>query len=171
MGNYNPLGRRDGAFKEYQKISFLKKNISDLDDEKVEEFCLVMGKVLKWIQMALEIRCEDVVNRRDTVEYIKQDREQAIKSDAERTKKYESEVAEKKQAFDEAQQAELAKEKESDEPAEDNGESKVAPQFDELEFKVEFELANPEIVIAAQCPEEVDNDYDLTYKPPVVDQE
>ena len=38
--------------------------------------------------------------------------------------------------------------------------------FDEREFKVEFELANPEIVIVSEVKDEVDNDYDLLYKPP-----
>lgn len=173
MGNYNPLGRREGDFKDYQKISFLKANIKDLDEEKVEDFSLCMGKVLQWIKLALDIRIEDIVNRRDTVEYIKQDREQAIRADAERTKKYEAEVAEKKQAFDEAQAAEAEKAKEAgEEPAvDDNGEPKPVPQFDELEFKVEFELQNPEITVAPEPPEEVDNDYDLAYKPPVADTE
>lgn len=96
MGQYNPTGKREGEFKPYQKISFLKTNISDLDEEKVEAHSLVMGKLLKWIQLAIEIRCEDVVNRRDTVEYIKQDREQSMKAEAERLKKFESELAEKK---------------------------------------------------------------------------
>ena len=61
--------------------------------------------------MALEIRCEDVVNRRDMVEYIKQDREQSMRAEAERLKKFEVELAEKKQIFEEAQ-AEAAKEAE-----------------------------------------------------------
>lgn len=65
-------------------ISFLKQNIADLEEEKVEQQSLVMGKILKWIQLALYIRCEDIVNRRDTVEYIKQDREQAMRAEAER---------------------------------------------------------------------------------------
>jgi hypothetical protein len=65
-------------------ISFLKQNIADLEEEKVEQQSLVMGKILKWIQLALDIRCEDIVNRRDTVEYIKQDREQAMRAEAER---------------------------------------------------------------------------------------
>jgi hypothetical protein len=65
-------------------ISFFKQNIADLEEEKVEQQSLVMGKILKWIQLALDIRYEDIVNRRDTVEYIKQDREQAMRAEAER---------------------------------------------------------------------------------------
>jgi len=49
MGTYKPDGPRDGEFKDYQKISFLKRNIQDLDEEKVEDFSMMLGKVLKWI--------------------------------------------------------------------------------------------------------------------------
>lgn len=166
MGTFNPLGKRDGQFKDYQKISFLKKNIADLEEEKVEEFSLVMGKILKWIRLAIEIRCEDVVNRRDTVEFIKQDREQAIKADAERSLKFERELQEKKAAFDENVKAEMAKNQDADD--DENGDQKAnsMPMFDEREFKVEFELANPEIQIVAEVLDEIDNDYDLPYKPP-----
>lgn len=140
MGNYQPVGARTGEFKEYQKISFLKRNILDVDEEKVEEFSMVLGKVLKWIQAALEIRCEDVVSRRDTVEYIKHDREQAIIQEAERAKKYEVELAEAKTAFDEKQAAEAEK----NEGAEGE-EAKEKEQFDEAAFKTEFDANNAEI--------------------------
>ena len=43
--------------------------------------------------------------------------------------------------------------------------------FDEREFKVEFELANPEIIIVSEVKDEVDNDYDLPYKPPSLGEE
>jgi len=84
MGHYQATGQKQGPYKPYQMISFLKQNIADLEEEKVESHSLVMGKLLKWIQLALDIRCEDVVSRRDTVEYIKQDREQAMRAEAER---------------------------------------------------------------------------------------
>jgi len=170
MNNYNPSGQREGEFKEYQKISFLKNNIKDIDEEKVEDFSLVLGKVLKWIQLALEIRCEDVVTRRDNVEYIKQDRAQAELAEAERSRKYQSEFAEKKAAFDETAQAAAAeaKEKEGEEGAE---EAKPAAVFNEEEFKTEFDANNAEVAIVAAVPEEIDNDYDLAYKAPVMDME
>ena len=140
-------------------ISFLKQNIADLEEEKVEQQSLVMGKILKWIQLALDIRCEDIVNRRDTVEYIKQDREQAMRAEAERQKKFELELAERKAAHEEAQ-AEAAKEADEDE------EKKALVPFDEAHFKVEFEKENQPITVQDEPSEEIDNDYDLAYKPP-----
>jgi hypothetical protein len=49
MGSYQPLGSREGDFFDYQKISFLRSNIKELDEEKVQDFSLVMGKLLSWI--------------------------------------------------------------------------------------------------------------------------
>lgn len=54
----------------------------------VEEYLLVMGKLLKWINLALEIRCEDVVTRRDQKEYLKMDRLAAEQASAAREAKY-----------------------------------------------------------------------------------
>lgn len=131
MGSYQPLGSRDGEFKEFQKISFLKNNIKDIDEEKVQDFSLVMCKLLNWIQLALEIRCEDVVNRRDTVEYVKHDREQAKIAQDERQHKYEQELADAKSTFDEKLASDHEPEKNDDEP-------KEQPKFDEDEFKTQF---------------------------------
>lgn len=68
-----------------------------------------MAKIFRWIQLVIDIRCEDVIKRRDAVEVAKQEREHAIKLDNLRKEKYEKELNEKKAAFDEAVDAELAK--------------------------------------------------------------
>jgi len=178
LAAYNPLGSRDSDFKDYQKMSFLKKNLSECADEAVEEFALVMAKIYRWIQLVVDIRCEDVIKRRDAVEVAKQERENAIKLDNLRKDKYEKELTEKKVAFDEAVDAELAKvaaaaEAEKPEPVEGEEPKEEAepaavnrPEFDEREFKGEFDLNNPEIVIPAEVQDEVDNDYDLPYTAP-----
>ena len=75
IASYNPTGRREGEFKDYQKLSFLKSNLKELEDDKIEEFSLVMAKLLKWIHLAIDIRCEDVIKRRDQVEYAKMERD------------------------------------------------------------------------------------------------
>lgn len=125
---------------DYHKISFLKKNIADLEDDKVEDCSLLLGKILKWVRLALEVRIDDVVNRRDTVEYIKQDREQSKKAALDRQKKYDTELADKRAAFEESV------EKQQDEELDENGQpNAAAPAFDEREFNIEFDIANPEV--------------------------
>lgn len=112
MQQYNPCGERPSdqfTFHSYQKLSFLKQNIADIEDDKVEEFSVVMLKLLKWMQLAIEIRIDDVVRRRDAVEIYRYDRANFLKQDEARKEKYEKELAEKKSAFEEAVDAELQK--------------------------------------------------------------
>ena len=71
IGTYNPVGPRDDDYKEYQKMTFLKKNLEGITIEQVEEFSLVLAKLLKWLELAMDLRCENVVDRRDNKEYMK----------------------------------------------------------------------------------------------------
>jgi len=123
-----------------------------------------MGKLLNWIQLALEIRCEDVISRRDHVEFIKHDREQANLQQTERQQKFDQEISEAKAGFDEKLASDNEKDANDDEP-------KDKPKFDEEEFKNTFNEANPEVAQIDEPKEEMDNDYDLSYKPPAMDQE
>ena len=92
MANYNPFGSNHQEFKTYQKMQFLKKNLDSLEDDKVEEYDLVMSKLYKWVSYAIELRCDDVVARRDAIELLKKEREDAIAADSERTAKKEAEL-------------------------------------------------------------------------------
>jgi len=74
MSQYQPIGQRTNEFKEYQKLAFLKKNLAEVEEEKVEDFSLVLRQIYRWINLAIDLRVEDIVSRRDTVEYLKQER-------------------------------------------------------------------------------------------------
>ena len=71
MSNYNSFGPREDEFKEYQKLSFLMKNIESLEEEKVDEYSIILGRIHRWITQALDLRIEDVRNRRDTIAVLK----------------------------------------------------------------------------------------------------
>jgi hypothetical protein len=43
-----------------------------------------MKQIFKWVNLAIDIRIEDIVSRRDTVEYLKADRNQALHLQKER---------------------------------------------------------------------------------------
>jgi len=59
--------------------------------------------------MAIDIRCEDVVTRRDHIEMLKHERQAAVEAEAARSAKYEATLAEAKTAFEEKVDAEMAK--------------------------------------------------------------
>jgi hypothetical protein len=66
----------------------LKRNIDSVDEEKVEEYSVVLYKILAWVKYAIELRIEDVVERRNHKAMLKKEREDAIAGDAERTAKF-----------------------------------------------------------------------------------
>ena len=73
-------------------MQFLKKNLESLEDAQVEEYDLVMSKIYKWVNTAIELRCDDVVSRRDAIEHLKKDREDAMAANTERSAKREAEL-------------------------------------------------------------------------------
>ncbi len=95
MAKYNPLGQSEAEYKEYQKLSFLKKTIESMEEEKVDEYSIILGRIHRWITQALDLRVEDVRNRRDTIAILKHEREQALAEDKSRTEKREAALEEK----------------------------------------------------------------------------
>ena len=96
MSKYNAFGPREDEFTEYQKLSFLQKNIDSVEEEKVDEYSVILGRIHRWITQALDLRIEDVRNRRDTIAVLKYERDQALADDQARTEKREAALEEKK---------------------------------------------------------------------------
>ena len=95
MARYKPFGQRESVFKEYQKLSFLKRTIESIEEEKVDEYSVILGRIHRWVAQALDLRTEDVRNRRDTVAVLKHEREQAVTEDKHRSEKREAALEEK----------------------------------------------------------------------------
>ena len=88
MALYEPIGEKhDEGLKDYQMLAFLKKNIESVEEEKVDEYSVIMGRIHRWVSQALEIRIDDVRSRRDKVATAKHEREVALNDDAIRTEK------------------------------------------------------------------------------------
>ena len=97
MSKYNPLGQRDMEFREYQKLSFLKKLIESVEEDAVDNYSVIMGRIHRWVTTALELRSDDVRNRRDTIANLKAEREQAVAEDKARTERREAALTDKTQ--------------------------------------------------------------------------
>ena len=95
MSEYEPIGQSEEQYTVYQKLGFIKKNIESVEEEKVDEYNIVMGRIHRWVTQALDLRMEDVRHRRDTVATLMHEREVAVAEDKARTKKREEELAAK----------------------------------------------------------------------------
>jgi hypothetical protein len=86
LGEYNPYNSKDGEFKAYQKIKFLKRNIKNYEKsiEQVDEYSIPLGKLFKWLLLTIELRVADVLSRRDLKDRLKEERKLAEEAFAER---------------------------------------------------------------------------------------
>ena len=96
MAKYNPSGQSEKEYKPYGKLSFVSKNIGSVEEEKVDEHSVILGRIHRWVTQALELRMDDVRSRRDNIAYLKYEREQALAEDKARTEKREAALEEKR---------------------------------------------------------------------------
>lgn len=108
MNEYWPLGPKEAEHKEYQKLKFIQSNIDQINEEDVDEYSMTLGKLFRWLLMALELRIEDVTSRKRQKEKEREFRAEAIEQEATRVEKYEAALAEEKEAYEAKMDAERA---------------------------------------------------------------
>lgn len=165
MAEYKFAGPKTQEFRSYEKMTFLKKNL-ELEEEQLEQYSQTVFKLYQWATMSIELRCEDVITRRDNIEELKNAREMAINQANERKEKLDAALNDAKAAFDTKIQDDQAKKAldEGDDGEED--EEADLPQFPLEEFMAEFSATHPEIEIPDPVKDDIDNDYDLPYQAP-----
>lgn len=162
MNEYWPIGPKDGEFKEYQKLKFIRENLEGINEEDVDEYSITVGKIYRWLLMALELRIEDVTSRKKAKEKEREYRADAMEREAERIERYAAQLQEEKDAFD----AKLEQEREAREAKEDDDEGakeeeEADPEFDEEEFKIKFDEENPPIEEPPEVIDDLDNDFNI----------
>ena len=69
IGEYNPFGPKEDEYKEYEKLEFIQNNIEGISPDTVDNFSVALGKLLRWLKFAIEVRIDDVVKRRKKKEF------------------------------------------------------------------------------------------------------
>ena len=162
MNEYWPIGPKEGEFKEYQKLKFIKNNVDAIDENDVDEFSMSLGKLFRWLLMALELRIEDVTNRRQAKNKEREYRADAIEREAERVERYEAALAEEKEAYEAKLEEEKEKKEEKDgEDGADPAEEEEEQPFDEENFKNNFDDENPPIEEPPEVVDDIDNDFNV----------
>lgn len=73
----------------------MMKNIESIDETSVDEYSIILGRIHRWITQALDLRIDDIRNRRDTIAVLKYERDQALNDDKARSEKREAALEEK----------------------------------------------------------------------------
>ena len=61
---FNALGPKQDQFERYQTLNFLERNVEGIQIEDVDAYNLTLGKLFKWVLLALKTRKEDIVRRK-----------------------------------------------------------------------------------------------------------
>lgn len=158
MSEYWPFGPKEDNFREYEKLAYLKKNLEGISEDQVDDYCVALGKLLKWVNMAIKFRMEDVRQRRKASLALKEERQAALDKEKERSEKKQAALEEAKTAFQEKLEVEIQQKK--DEMGEDY-EAEEPPEFDMDEFTIKFDDENPETEIPPEVVDDQDNDINI----------
>jgi len=67
MSLFNPFGQKDGEFKEYQKLHFIRSNIENINEDEVDDYSVAIGRLLRWLKMTIDLRIQNVRLRRKSI--------------------------------------------------------------------------------------------------------
>lgn len=160
MGDYWPIGQKEESYKEYEKLRFIQDNLAAIKVEEVDEYSVALGKLYRWVLLALEVRFEDVKLRRSQAKQLRTQRETAIAEEKARMEKRLSTYEDKKAAFDEQTKADMDQRR-ADYPDEEIDPDEF-PDFDAEEFYAKFDEDNPQTYIPEEVTDDVDHDFNLT---------
>lgn len=176
MSKYNPIGQKKDDYMDYQMLNFLDKNIGSVEEDKIDEYSVILGRIHRWVTQAIDLRIEDVRNRRDTIAVLKYEREQAVTEDLNRTEKREASLEEKQQEHEEKENENAKKFADDQDSADEEGNpiQKLEYERQDLnleEFNIEYDTLNPPVEIPSEVEDHIDNDFDMPYSPPDMQQE
>lgn len=100
LADYQFEGPKDNEFKLYESLVFLKRNIEDFNVQDVADYSQALAHLLIWLRSGLELRVQDVNNRRAAKRAAKALREDAIENEEARVEKRNTYVEEKKEDFE-----------------------------------------------------------------------
>jgi len=162
MADYWPPGPKDEEYREYEKLKFIQANLAGLNEEQVDDYSTALGRVLRWINMAIELRIEDVKQRRAAKRQADAERKEATEKERERTDRRTAAFEEAQAAFNEKADAEWAAKKEAAvEAGEEAPDDDDKPEFDAEEWYAAFDEENFPIDIPEALEEDVDNDFNI----------
>lgn len=96
MGEYWPIGPKEDSYKEYEKMKFIQKNLEGYTEEEIDEYSASLGKLFRWIKLAIEVRIEDVKLRRNQKKALEEKRQKAIEAEKQRNEKRDQQHDEEK---------------------------------------------------------------------------
>ena len=84
MATYNVWGEKKEEYRPYMRINYVEKIISELNQEEVDTYHVGLGKLFKWLKMAIDTRKQDVIRRKAIQKKNREDRSNKEEAKAKR---------------------------------------------------------------------------------------
>ena len=151
---YQPFGQKTDEYKEYEKLAFCRDNLDGIEEDMVDEYSVTLGKLFRWLLFTIDLRIEDVRNRRDKTAKDREARADALEREEERLNRRTEALDEAKEAFN--QQLEAEREARGDDAPEEE-----EPKFDEEDFIARYDEENIPVDIPPEVEDDIDNDMNV----------
>jgi len=122
----------------------------------VDEYSVALGKILRWIRLAIMVRTEDMKVRLSQNKKLREERQEALDKEKERMEKRTAEFEAAKQAWDDKETENKTKKEEDAEAS-----PYEALDFDDEEFYAKFDEENLPIEIPEEVENDIDNDFNI----------
>jgi len=92
LGGYYPFSAKDDEYKEYNKLVFIKDNLESMQEADVDEYSIALGQLMRLLKLAVELRIDNVKERRGLKKKQREDRQDCIDKEAERVNRRSEEM-------------------------------------------------------------------------------
>lgn len=179
MLEFEIMGPKEGKFEKYQTLNYIDKIIEGIEQAQVDDFNHTIGRLFKWLKLAVDNRKADIIRRRALITKARDERDAKIQMQKDRAEKRVKDLEEAEAAFLDQHKEEIdiyneykkklegggeeyGEEEEEEEGADKNKEPPVLPVFNKEEFLAEWDKNNEEIVVEDSTENDIDNDWELT---------
>eukprot|EP00347_Sterkiella_histriomuscorum_P002901 403366357 len=179
--NFNPMGSRDEVtyLPRYQTINFIERNIEGINPEDVDAYNMTIGKLFKWLLLAIRTRKDDIIRRKALQKKAREHRDSQIEKSKAREIQHANDLRDAQQKFLDDHRDEIdaynkyqqdlidrggadRQPTDEDAPADGQQQPPVLPVFNEADWQVQWLNDNPEVQIPEQVVEDKDIDWYMT---------
>lgn len=133
---------------------FCRDNLDGLDEENIDEYSVTLGKLYRWLVFTIDLRVEDVRNRRYKTVKDREARADAQEREEERVGRRAEALEEAKEAYNQQLEAER-------EAREEDAKDEEEQKFNEEDFNARYDEENIPIEIPPEVFDDVDNDMNV----------
>ncbi len=69
------MGQKNQPYYGYKTLNFIEKNLEGIVPEDVDMYNLTLGKLYKWLLLAIRTRKDDIIRRKAMVKRCREDRD------------------------------------------------------------------------------------------------